>query len=268
MQKFILILSFILPMGVFGQINIINLSLTDSTKSVLYRYEANTLKVTGIKNETKFQLISNSKNYIVDSTKNKSFCIFPRNIKTDTLKIIIDDSIVFTKRYDCLLLPDPIAIFAATQSHFLSKAQIMRNPYISVILPDCLYKLKYFIIRYEVYFLLFSDPVDDLHKRKFKTEFLSNHKLTYKKVDESLVVGRVTKLVDSIYTIDIETGNLIAHKKRNNSKTVYDPRLNEGHIAIINRMQSGDMILFKDITARASGGADRRLNDIVIKITD
>jgi len=250
-----------------GQVKIYNLSLTDSSKNIFYIGGDNKIKITGVNNQSNLKLTSSLNICDIIKSENNTFIVRAKSEHLDTIKVSINDSIVLIEKYECKRIPDPIPIFANTVDLNVSKVQIKSFPYLSSILPNCLYKFNFTVVGFESYFLFYNGDFLDSEKRNFKNERIGNYKLTFKENDEALTIGEVIQLKDSIYIYD-SVGEKIGFLKeiKIKSKGSLGGYLNAGQLALIEKMQSDDMIIFRNIKVRSNDSCNRIIGSLVITI--
>lgn len=251
-----------------GQVKIYNLSLTDSTKNILYCGLQNRIKIYGSDSISKVELTSSIKKCFKDIYEKNLFLLHPNMIKTDTINVLINGSLVLVEKYECKRLSDPIPILANTRDLLISKKQIKSDPRLSIVHPDGLYKHQYQVVRYDIFFLLFEANSPYSQKRKFKNRKTGEYKLTYEKIDNSTVAAQVTHI--SKYKAQLsEMGDpIVVRARKTNFKKAQGGSLNQGHLSIIEEMQRGDMIIFRNIVVRSTSSSDMNMNPLVITIKD
>lgn len=263
MNRLLLFILFLLSLTGKAQINIYNVSLTDSTKGFLYRGFNNRINIYGIDDYSNVKVISNLKDFRFrkDSTTVNSYILIPSWEKNDTIKILKNDSILFLKRFECLSISYFKAIYGKTEDTILTKNEIISNPYLNIILPNCYYKHNSFIVRFNVNYILYKPK-----NNQIKNKTVGNYKVKYKRQDKSTVIANVTQLRDSIYFYNKDNNKITAKIRRNKTNTVFGNYLSNLHISIIENMKAGDKIYFENIIIRSANGTDLILKPLTITI--
>jgi len=248
-----------LTFSCMAQIGIYNTSLTDTTLNILYNY-TNTIKVYGIKNYDYLECTSNSRIWKKTNERNTFIINVIPDVKNDTIKILLNDSIIYQRGFVCFKMPYLKAILGERDDTLLTVKEIKENPQLKIILPDCYFNHSFRVVNCKVDFHLFTTK---LKKRSHRID--KYYKVEYKKIQESNYEAKVLQLRDSVF-LWTETGELIPKLRKNKTYRVYGDRLNYAHLTILDNMNKGDKIVFNEITVRSADGADLRLPDLIIYI--
>ena len=242
-----------------AQIGIYNTSLTDTTLDILYNY-VNIIKVHGINNYNNIKCTSNSSIHKLEYDLNSYIInVYPK-VKNDTIRILLNDSIIYQRSFICLKKPDLKVILGETEDTLLTKNEIKNNPQLNVILPDCYYKDNHHVVQYNVDFYLFSSKL-----KKGVNKIGKFYRVEYKKFDDSSYVANVLQLKDSVYHMT-KKGDIIPKIRKKKTYVAFGNCLSQAHLTIIENMEKGDKIYFYNIIVRTANGADLLLPPLTIYI--
>ena len=154
MKSLLIFILIFFSVAVKGQVNIYNLSLTDTTKYIFYTGVENKIAITGKDyNElTNAVHVSggganirkvSANNYIVRATSVTDDCkiwVTSKNGKTIAEKI-------FTVK----LITDPVLQFGSFRNNETASVnEILNNPFLNVVIPDCYYQYNIQIVSFEI----------------------------------------------------------------------------------------------------------------------
>lgn len=131
----------LLPLFTKAQINIYNTSLLDSTKTQLYKYASNYLKV---KSSDKYTILLAAKSKVSYLGNNK-FDVMPSEDGVDTIWVYSKGKLALTRVFSIDTVSEPIARVANTMDTILSVRQILTNPFLGVMLPGSNFKSNFVI---------------------------------------------------------------------------------------------------------------------------
>lgn len=269
MTRIVILFLILSKLSTFGQIQMYNSSLRDSTKKLLYIGVDNKINLSGIKDRKNIKLISTSGKCTMDKLVENIFNIQPTTEVGDTLRVLVDDSIALMEIYEIKRVGDPIAILANTQDIYLTKDQIKSFPFLSVVIPECYHKIDFRIISYDVYFVLYDNQVPPFNARKFKNRKMGEYKTKFKRADNNCTIGSVVQYIGEVGQYDPDTQELLNTKKiKMNQTEIYDNNLNQMHLEMVEQMQTGDKIVFEKIKIILVGGdcSSRALRPLTVII--
>lgn len=143
-------LSIVFPLSVFSQIDLKNISLTDSNLAILYSRINNEIEITGLEiDSTIILMYSNGK--AEKSTKNNVFIVKPSYYpRTDTLSIYKNNQLVFTEIFEIRRIRDPQSYIGNKNQGKITIKEIISNPELIAYSPDCYYKFNIQVISFVV----------------------------------------------------------------------------------------------------------------------
>lgn len=248
MKNLFISLFIAIPFCVNAQIKIKNMSLDNPNLKELYKYINNVIRVTGLQEKADIKLVSSTMGEFKPLNTDSSFYDFNFVIKKnkfDTLRIYEGSKILLTKVYEVKEIKDPIARLGNISDTVASINEILNNPRLLVVFPNCNYKFKKQVTSFAFYI------------------YRSN----------TLLYPDTSKIVTGIDSISYF--NPITHLmelkvvtrlgKHSEKRFIYGNKLETEQIEIIKSLQKNDIIFIEDITAIA-GLDDRRRRLSPIKI--
>ena len=142
----------------------------------------------------------------------------------------------------------------------LTKNELISNPQLNAIIPNCCFKHSFFVVYFDVDYYLYST---EIKKRLRRID--SYYKVKYKKIDKSTIKVNVLQLKDTVFFVT-ENGDVFPEVRKNKTYGVNGNCLNYAHLTIIENMKTGDKIVFENITVRSTDGANLRLPPLIIYI--
>nr|MBC8146470.1 hypothetical protein [Bacteroidota bacterium] len=165
MKKLIILLLF-LPISIFSQVDLKNRSLTDSNLAILYIGIYNEIKITAYKVDSTFNIKSSNGKVIESDWRNNSFTVKPHLGTVDTLTLFQNGKLILSKIYELKRIPDPIAQLGNITDTTATIKEILSNPELRIILPNCNYKMSFRVISYSA--LLIQNSGDTLNEYNSK----------------------------------------------------------------------------------------------------
>jgi GldM C-terminal domain len=184
-----------------GQISITNQSLTDSSLGYLYIGVENVIVVSGLADNYTIN-ISGGASSIRRLEKNKYVARVAA--QTDNCQIIFlkGSKVIFKKEFKVRIVPDPIATINGLRDTSMKANSLLVNPFISVRLPGCFFRLNYSVYSFQAIFIQDTDSTTtSTNRASFSTEqikFIKNSKSGDKIYFDNIRVsepnGRLAKL--------------------------------------------------------------------------
>jgi len=231
----------------FSQYQILNNSLTDPSIPILYVGIDNIIEVKGIDDFLDYQLNDSFKKISKENNKKSIFRIYinTSTANYDTVNLILNNQIIFTKIYKKEIIQDPIAMVGNITDSVASTQEIVSNTLLSVYIPECYYKFNYWILSYSVYFIIDGDsvPFTQLYPK-----------------------GSIDSI--DVFTAETYKDSLILFTR---TEDYYEDKIAGNHLptALINRiskLKDGDRLVFHRIKAGCPGCTALSLDDIMIGI--
>ncbi len=141
----------------FGQFNISCLRLTDSTKNIFYIGADNPIRVSKTKKSSNYQIIIEGAGSSLFKRGLNDYLVGVSTPGTCSLRIKQNGKQVFYKEFKADTLPKPVATLNGMHDTTVSKKRILINPFISVIMPNCLYQHGYRVISFQAIFINGND---------------------------------------------------------------------------------------------------------------
>jgi hypothetical protein len=228
----------------FSQINISNLSLTDTTLPIAYQGVDNILSISGLRNGEKVSL-----NSIYSSTRltkngvNSYIYLSSIMDRNDTVYLWDRDIIIAKQPFKIKKLNEPKVSLGNIRDSFITILQAINNPYLSVYIPDNYFKYKMHIISFELFKIVNKDTI-------------------------SLYSSEIQNGYNTIMVVDFNTGKetFKIEKKESRITKNFNERLTSYQLHEIRRMKSGDRLLFKEIVVSGQNGCYRKFYDYQIQI--
>ena len=172
--------------------------------------------------------------------------VYPSSSPWDTLFLFANDVLILTKVFKSDVVPDPVAQLGNIKDSTATVSEILQNPALTVVLPDCFYDHSFYIFSFEARVIQNNDTIILL---------------------QSFEPGSI----DTVFNIDSETGEITLKTRiRDTTETIIETRGNtlvEHHIESIRSMAPGEKLFIENIKARCPDCASlRRLAPVVITI--
>lgn len=155
LRKFLILVA-LLPLNLSAQIDLINLSLTDSSKSVVYIGVDNRMEIKGIPSDPNIKITASELR--IEKSKwdeNQYYCYASKRGK-DEIKIYRNDTLLFTKLFTIDRINDPAVYFGDLTDTIATVKEVLQNPFLHVEIPYCYYDHGFRIIEFEVGFFIKS----------------------------------------------------------------------------------------------------------------
>jgi GldM C-terminal domain len=166
---FILISLFFSSVG-HGQINIINLSLTDSSLSFLYMWVDNRISVTGSADNYSLA-ISGGGGTIQKAGKNQYIVRVTSVTDLCELTLLKGTKSIFQKPYKVRTISNPIATGGGLNDTTVRVGVLLANPFISVVAPGCYFRLNYRVMSFRATLMQDTDSTITINNGNiFSTE--------------------------------------------------------------------------------------------------
>lgn len=184
MKFFITILIILTSHLLSAQINLRNLSLTIPDSALLYYGLENKIEILGTPYQASIKYTSTNSDIQVDSSR---IIIVPKKFGIDTIKVYNGKLKIFQKTFLIVKLETPVIQIANSIDSFLDKDRIIKIPYVSLKVPNCLYKFRTIVYSYNLTIL---------NKSQERIEFnMMNNEITM----DALNVIQTLKHGDQLY---------------------------------------------------------------------
>ena len=247
MQRCFLIYLFLSSLLSYGQIEIKNFSLIYPDMNLLYVGIENHIEITGIKDTTNLTLTSVTGEVLkFKSHKSNEFLLKQQYTKADTLRLYQAGKLILTKIYEVKSIGYPIAQLGKITDSIATVKEILAEPILCVVIPDCYYDHRFQIISFESLIIQNYDTINIVsvvEPGSIDTVWVTEPEPPYE-----------TKPV-------IETN----HETRYDTITIGN-KLLPHHINEIKKLKSGDTLVFHEIRAICPDCVTRKLNPIKITI--
>lgn len=140
------------PLTILAQADIKNSSLIDSKLDILYSGIENRIIVSGLENDTTLKLISSTGEVLESKWDNDPniFIVKAGFADADTLKLYHADKLMLARVYQVKKIGNPIPQLGYITDTKATSRQILENPILNVVIPDCFYdhriQIFYFIV--------------------------------------------------------------------------------------------------------------------------
>jgi len=226
----------------FSQINISNLSLTDTTLPIAYQGVDNILSISGLRNGEKVSLNSIYSSSRLTKNGVNSYIYLPSIMdRNDTVYLWDRDIIIAKQPFKINKLNEPKVSLGNIRDSFITILQAINNPYLSVYIPDNYFKYTMHIISFELFKIVNKDTI-------------------------SLYSSEIQSGYDTIMVVDFNSGKETFKIERSESRITrnFNERLTNYQINGIKKMKKGDRLLFQNIKAVGQNGCYRKLEDFII----
>ena len=195
MKKVISFLLFLLPIALSAQIDIFNLSLTDSSLNYIYMGVENKLRVTGLANTDNIKLVLSNGKTVQDTIEKNIFYARVSNFNIDTAKLYRNDSLILKKEFVNTKINAAKTIFAGLTDSTATVDQIFSGKAVlDFTIPLCEYNFNTTISSFKVVFMRKNGFV-------LKTYLVKGNQLS----GEQLIVLKQLEKGDKIIFTEIKT---------------------------------------------------------------
>lgn len=152
-----------------AQTDIICLNLTDSTQSYFYIGVDNPIKVTGQKFPDNYSVNISGGSATITKVSPNNYIVRVTSV-TDEFKIWITDKkgkIFFEKTFKTRTIPAPIETLSGLRDTTLSRNRILLNPFLSIVFPECYFRLNMPIISFDATFINAGDSISTIGDKNF-----------------------------------------------------------------------------------------------------
>lgn len=122
----------------FGQISIINLSLTDSSLDIAYVGVDNHIALKGVNRLS--TLIISVTNGTIEKYASNEYLFRMQNTDTSVFSVKQNGKVIASKTFKGSTLPSPVAGLGNLKDSVVTMKQIELNPFLAIILPNCFYR--------------------------------------------------------------------------------------------------------------------------------
>ncbi|MEW6469854.1 MAG: GldM family protein [Bacteroidota bacterium] len=146
------ILAFLLtlsPLALVSQVDIVNISLTDSTLNYLYIGVNNKVRVTGTDGDLG---MTSSSGKVVKDSASGIFYVTEHVFTIDTLKVYRNGQLILAKDFITQKVNTPRALLSGLKDSTATLVQIVPNPVLTVHIPNCEYNFSASVSSFKVSF--------------------------------------------------------------------------------------------------------------------
>jgi hypothetical protein len=154
MKQLLIFVFTLISATVNGQVNIYNVSLTDTTKNIFYIGVENKIIITGkeYNDVTNAVHISGGGASIYKESVN-NYIVRVTSV-TDECKILVTGKkgkMIVEKIFTVKLITDPVLQFGSFRNNETASVnEILNNPFLNVVIPDCYYQYNIQIVSFEI----------------------------------------------------------------------------------------------------------------------
>ena len=146
MSKATLIYLLFFPLTLLSQVDIENVSLIDPSLSILYIKVENDISLSGSVIDSNTRLTS-ATGRVFEYPHNEGFSVVPHYASTsDTLRLYQANELILTKVYELRRLENPITQLGVISDTIASLQQVLENPNLNIVIPDCHYDHNFWVI--------------------------------------------------------------------------------------------------------------------------
>lgn len=247
LTKYLFLVSlFLLPGSSFSQLDLINTSLTDPHKNILYLGIENVIQIIGLDHDDSLRIESSSSKVFRSDWRGEHYrIVMPVDRSLDTLLVYGNNVLLLRKVFEVHRLSDPIAQLGNITRSSATVSEILQDPTLSVVIPDCFYDHTFRVLGFEVYVIQAFDTMQ---------------------ITRTYARGTI----DTLYREDLDTGELTMDTlKRTEFETFFRTKNNtlvDYQIDRIKLMRVGDRLLIDNIKAGCADCSLRKLNPLIITI--
>jgi hypothetical protein len=220
-----------------AQIYVINSSLVDSTKKILYIGKYNKMKINLNLKDKNYELKFN--NQILGNLEENSFYINPNQIGIDTLFVFFKKKCIHKEIFKVDELGYEKCILGNNLSNYLTVDEILTYPMLKLYFPNSFYKSCSNVYSFYVY----------KNVRNVETALYSPYPQNVKDSVYSNVSNKFV-MKNTIAIVSINRGEYLTNYQ----------------IEEIKKLKKGDELIFKDIIVGCPNCIFRKFSDITIKI--
>ena len=173
-----------------GQVSIINRSLTDSSLDIAYVGVDNHIALKGINNFS--TLIISVTNGTIEKYVANDYIFRTSNTGSSTINVKQNGKIIASKTFKGEMFPSEVIRLGNLKDSILSIRQIQLNPFLVIVLPNCLCKYNFQIVSFSAIFF----------KHETKDSIITTAKL-HQFSPEQLAIIKELKPGDTIYFSNI-----------------------------------------------------------------
>lgn len=168
----------------YGQIRIINSSLTDTTNNILFENFKNDIRIYGNQSND-YRLIS-KRSASITKRSASTFIITPGSTGTDTILLFEKNKLVHQETYKVSPLPQYILALGSIKEGLATREEIILNKRLQIYVPGCKCPPAFAV-------------------RSFKLEFISNNIVPYEKymmIDGNALSEKAISLIRKLSSKD------------------------------------------------------------------
>jgi hypothetical protein len=161
-MKFIInLLLLVIALKTAAQPNIICPKLTDSTLNYFYIGVDNPIEIIGNKKTDNYTLAISGGGAVITKISANHYMV-KVNTQTDDCRIVImgnNGKIILKKDFKVRVIYEPVAILSGIMDLNVSRNRILLNPFLTVMIRNCYFKIPYQIISFTAIFINGSDSI-------------------------------------------------------------------------------------------------------------
>jgi hypothetical protein len=189
MFRLIAIYLILINLTTYAQTSIQNISLTNPDLTILYVGIDNIIVFNGQEADSTIKLVSTTGQAIKWSNK---FIVRHSSATTDTLRVYLSDKLLTSQIYDVKIIGSPIAQLGNIKDTFTTIQEILIEPTINAVIPDCYYDHRFRVVSFSISITNKDD------KQILRREGIQNNQLDekIKKIISTLKSGDRIKLTN------------------------------------------------------------------------
>ncbi len=142
-----------------SQINIINESLTDSSKNIFYIGVDNRVRITGFPDNCRLAITGGGGTLQTSGNDHQYIVRVSTPIDDCQLILLKGTKNIFRKSYLIRTIGDPVATLSGIKDTTVNRNRILFNPFLSIVIPNCYVQLNYQVISFTATFINGSDSI-------------------------------------------------------------------------------------------------------------
>ena len=142
----------------YGQVNIINESLTDSSMNIFYIGADNKIRITGITDNYNIT-ISGGGGILHKAGKGQYFVWVLAPTDLCELVLLKGTRKILQKNYKVRTMADQIATLSGIKDTTVSRNRILLNPFLSIVIPNCYYQHNVRVVSFTAAFIYENDSI-------------------------------------------------------------------------------------------------------------
>jgi hypothetical protein len=148
----------ILSATAYGQINIINESLTDDSKNIFYIGVDNRIRISVF--DDNYSMAITGGGGTIQKTGKGQYVVRVTAV-TDLCELFVLKGTrnIFRKPYVVRTINDPVATLSGIRDTTVSRNRILLNPNLSIVIPNCYFRFNYRVVSFSASFINDQDSI-------------------------------------------------------------------------------------------------------------